>query len=1400
MAHRTPPPTPEADRLKVRPFFPELLYPRIEALVEAGDLAAAAREAARGAAHFPGHGLFQRLAQALGKGDAAGARALAGWTRPWHLTRIPRKAHFYWGNERTSYLRYLSVASFKHHNPDWEVNLYVPTQVHQGGIAWEAGESYEGTAYHGRDYSALLYQMPGIRVREVDFSAFPEIARAPETYKSDFFRWHILNEEGGIYADTDILFFRSLRCAGSNTPAHKDVEAGICLHQDTHIIGFYMSAPGTSFFQRVQQEARAALDERDYQSIGSHLLNRLYPTVSSVKKAHPEVKTHNLPLELVYPFDWKEIDKIHAPGDPAKLPAGCVGIHWFAGSPLTQRFNNLIDHTTCGTVGTLLDRMAAELAPQLETATRAPAAAPAEVRFSVLVPTYNQAHFLPAALDSLLAQTYGNWEAIVVNDGSTDGTREVLEAYAARDPRIKPHHQTNGGVGAALNAARAKAEGDWICWLSSDDLFEPDALEAFAKGIAEFPKARFFYSNFSQLFEETGEKRPIPSGRQADLPPFGLQTIKLLEANYINGITVCVERGLFEEVGPWKPELRYAQDLDLWLRMSGKTRLHYLDHRTAVTRVHRGQGTQEFPMAGFFDSARAALDYLNAHPLEELFPWMDLRSQGEIIQAVEALIAVSRNLHAFLYHGVGPHPALVERLGEWIDRRCPEELRQVLIDALVRAVDRDASFPAFLAAAFRAVATPEGRRYQPRDPLALMEDVLRRLEAGGEAKVSAELRRYLERVVGRRLDGDRAPSPTPDPTLQPKVVVSLVKPEGYLHSEGLREVAETLLHGFRALGCAAELQVNGWDPQALNVVVGWHLLEDARALALEGRGVLYNLEQMDALNEGLRNRLITLSAHFEVWDYSRRNLDLLKAHGLKGTSRHLPIGMVPELTRIAPAATQDLDVLFYGSVNPRRAAILEALQAAGLKVHHAFGVYGAERDALIARAKVVLNLHFYEASIFEVVRVSYLLANRKAVVAECHGATEVDPDLREAVRLAPYDALVQACVELCRDDRARAELEARGHTAMVARREVDYLREVLAPAAPAVSVILPTKDRPAFLARALDSLATQTFTDFEVQVVNDGGEDITPVLEPFRARGLRITAHRHPVSRGQAASRNTGIAAARGTWIAYLDDDDLYHPDHLQVLVETLTRTGAQVAYTDSERVVEEEVSGRWEERSRELAMSHPFDREHFLRDNLTPVNNVMHARACWEAVGPHDETLPVLEDWDYWIRLSRRWDFLHIPQVTAEVRWRQSGANITFQRSHLFPECRARIAAKVQALLAEEARHAEALPVAFLCEPDWASGAWMRPLDTYLRAFRPGEPVLLAFLLDPARIDPAEAQTQVLTHIAAQGIEAFPDLVLVEDPGELPEVLAPYGRLLWTSGPKPGAAGDRWRRAEAGA
>src|SRR6185295_15042078 len=100
-----------------------------------------------------------------------------------------------------------------------------------------------------------------------------------------------------------------------------------------------------------------------------------------------------------------------------------------------------------------------------------------------LVPTYNHSRFLPAALDSLRAQTYENWEAIVVDDGSTDETPSILEQYTARDKRIRAFRKPNGGVASALNEALRRASGEWICWLSSDDLFDPEKLQVHVRAI-----------------------------------------------------------------------------------------------------------------------------------------------------------------------------------------------------------------------------------------------------------------------------------------------------------------------------------------------------------------------------------------------------------------------------------------------------------------------------------------------------------------------------------------------------------------------------------------------------------------------------------------------------------------------------------------------------------------------------------------------------------------------------------------------------------------------------------------------------------------------------------------------------------------------------------------------------
>jgi glycosyltransferase involved in cell wall biosynthesis len=114
---------------------------------------------------------------------------------------------------------------------------------------------------------------------------------------------------------------------------------------------------------------------------------------------------------------------------------------------------------------------------------------PSKPLVSVLVTNFNYAQFLPGSLGCLIAQTYGNWEAVVCDDGSTDGSADVVRSYAKIDARIRVVEKENGGQNAAMNAAFPHLRGEVICLLDSDDLFTPDKIERVVEAFAAKPLA-----------------------------------------------------------------------------------------------------------------------------------------------------------------------------------------------------------------------------------------------------------------------------------------------------------------------------------------------------------------------------------------------------------------------------------------------------------------------------------------------------------------------------------------------------------------------------------------------------------------------------------------------------------------------------------------------------------------------------------------------------------------------------------------------------------------------------------------------------------------------------------------------------------------------------------------------
>ena len=269
-----------------------------------------------------------------------------------------------------------------------------------------------------------------------------------------------------------------------------------------------------------------------------------------------------------------------------------------------------------------------------------------------------------------------------------------------------------------------------------------------------------------------------------------------------------------------------------------------------------------------------------------------------------------------------------------------------------------------------------------------------------------------------------------------------MRPPGYAHSDPFADLALARSAGFAEAGGSAPLAHAPADwGDRLPIVLGANLLPHSVGTSLPAGSLLYNLEQGDTTGPWLTPAYRAWLDAYPVLDYSQRNAGCLAALGLP-VAGVLEPGYSPALRRLTPAAEPVIDVLFYGSVNPRRRALLAALEAAGLRVRHLFGVYGAERDRAIELSRLVLNLHFYETAVFEIVRVVFLLANAIPVVSE---GDPGDPDigaLAPGLALAPYDGLVARCVALCRDRAARQALGRRGFELIARRPQAAALRRL----------------------------------------------------------------------------------------------------------------------------------------------------------------------------------------------------------------------------------------------------------------------------------------------------------------------------------------------------------------------
>ncbi len=211
---------------------------------------------------------------------------------------------------------------------------------------------------------------------------------------------------------------------------------------------------------------------------------------------------------------------------------------------------------------------------------------------------------------------------------------------------------------------------------------------------------------------------------------------------------------------------------------------------------------------------------------------------------------------------------------------------------------------------------------------------------------------------------------------------------------------------------------------------------------------------------------------------------------------------------------------------------------------------------------------------------------------------------------------------------------------------------------PRVSIVVRTFRRPGFLREALACLARQTYPDVEVVVAEDGSTDGEAVVREFEGR-MPVRYLRAPPGSGRSRTGNLGVRASSGTLVGLLDDDDLLFADHVEALVAALEKGRARVAYAlgiEAEQLLEGEDPLRYRILRRAIPWNQPFDRPILFHHNYIPLPCALFERSLFEEAGGFDEGLPVLEDWDLWLRFSRVvTSFAFLPRATCEYRRRRS-------------------------------------------------------------------------------------------------------------------------------------------------
>jgi glycosyltransferase involved in cell wall biosynthesis len=205
---------------------------------------------------------------------------------------------------------------------------------------------------------------------------------------------------------------------------------------------------------------------------------------------------------------------------------------------------------------------------------------------SVIIPVYNGTNYLADAVESVLAQSHDSVELLVIDDGSTDHTWEMIRSFG---DRVRGIRKENGGVASAMNRGIEESSGQYIAWLSHDDMFLPEKLERQVRFLAGSTTCRACFTDF-EIVDPDG--RPLRTVRTPELTRNELRR-HLFGRMFINGSSMMIDRRCFDEVGLFREDLRTTQDAEMWIRLLDRWHIGRVGEVLALQRSHPDQGSRD---------------------------------------------------------------------------------------------------------------------------------------------------------------------------------------------------------------------------------------------------------------------------------------------------------------------------------------------------------------------------------------------------------------------------------------------------------------------------------------------------------------------------------------------------------------------------------------------------------------------------------------------------------------------------------------------------------------------------------------------------------------------------------------------------------------------------------------